>query len=171
MNSTHYIKEAIHCVEVELAKVGKTLHGRPLTPMQSNYRPELNVTPILTPEQARFYANLIGILWWAIELGHIDIYIDVSLLSSHLAETRIGHLEQVLHIFSYLKHHENSNIVFDPNYIDWQAASFEQHDWTELYRDASESLPLNAPKPRGNPVQINSFVVADHAGNRVTRWS
>ncbi len=62
MNSTHYIKEAIHCVEVELAKVGKTLHGRPLTPMQSNYRPELNVTPILTPEQARFYANLIGIL-------------------------------------------------------------------------------------------------------------
>ncbi len=75
----------------------------------------------------------------------------------------------MLHIFSYLKHHENSNIVFDPNYIDWQAASFEQHDWTELYRDASESLPLNAPKPRGNPVQINSFVVADHAGNRVTR--
>jgi len=32
-------------------------------------------------------------------------------------------------------------------------------------------MPTNAPPPRGNPVQINCFVGADHAGNRVTRQS
>jgi hypothetical protein len=102
------------------------------------------------------------------ELGRIDIYIDVSLLSSFLAEPRIGHLEQVLHIFSYLKHHTNSHMVFNPNYISWDQASFTEYDWKEFYLDAKESVPLNAPEPRGNPVQINAFVDADHAGNQVT---
>jgi hypothetical protein len=41
----------------------------------------------------------------------------------------------------------------------------------DLYPDAEETLPLNAPSPRGLPVQINSFVDADHADNLVTRQS
>jgi hypothetical protein len=73
--------------------------------MQTNYHPELDVSPVLGPDQAKYYQSLIGLLHWAIELGRIDIYIDVSLLSSHLAQPRVGHLDQVLHIFSYLKHH------------------------------------------------------------------
>jgi len=105
------------------------------------------------------------------ELGRIDIYIDVSLLSSFLAEPRIGHLEQVLHIFSYLKHHTNSHMVFNPNYISWDQASFTDYHWKEFYLDAKESVPPNAPDPRGNPVQINAFVDADRAGNQVTRRS
>ena len=85
--------------------------------MQSNYRPELDISPILDPEQANYYMSLIGILRWAVKLGRIDIYIDVCLLSSYMCQPRVGHLEQVLHRFAYLKHHENSNIVIDPNYI------------------------------------------------------
>jgi hypothetical protein len=82
-----------------------TLRGKPITLMQTNYHPELDVSPVLGPDQAKYYQSLIGLLHWAIELGRIDIYIDVSLLSSHLAQPRVGHLDQVLHIFSYLKHH------------------------------------------------------------------
>jgi len=41
----------------------------------------------------------------------------------------------------------------------------------DLYPDAVEEIPPNAPEPRGEAVQINVFVDADHAGNVVTRRS
>jgi hypothetical protein len=69
MNCVQYLKEAIKNVEVELLKTGKVLRGKPNTPMQMNYRPELDVTSILGPEQANYFQSLIGILRWAVELG------------------------------------------------------------------------------------------------------
>jgi hypothetical protein len=80
--------------------------------------------------------SLIGILRWAIELGRIDIYIDVALLSSFLAQPRVGHVSAVLHIFSYLKCHENSKLIFDLAYQSWNETQFTKYDWTEFYRDA-----------------------------------
>jgi hypothetical protein len=62
-------------------------------------------------------------------------------------------------------------MVFDPNYVSWDQPSFTNYDWKEFYHDAKESTPPNAPEPRGNPVQINAFVDADHAGNKITRCS
>jgi hypothetical protein len=108
MNCIQYLREAIKNVESELAKSNYVLRGKPNTPMQTGYRPELDVSPILGSEQANYYQSLIGVLSWAVELGRIDIYIDVALLSSYLAQPRVGHLEQVFHIFSYLKHYEFS---------------------------------------------------------------
>jgi hypothetical protein len=171
MNSTNYLKEAIRVLEMELSKAGKTLKGKPSTPMQLNYRPELDVSPVLGPDQASYYMSLIGILRWAVELRRIDIYIDVALLSSYLCQPRVGHLEQVYHIFAYLKSHENSTVVFDPNYVSWDDEPFVNGDWTEFYKDAKEQIPINAIPPRGRPVQLNAFVDADHAGNPVTRRS
>jgi hypothetical protein len=139
--------------------------------MQPGYRPELDVSPLLNPEQANYYMSLIGILRWAVELGRIDIHIDVSLLSNFMCQPQLGHLEQVLHLFSYLKHHENSNLVFDPNYITWDHTSFPDYEWKEFYQDAKEQIPANAPPPRGHAVQVNAFVVTEHAGNKVTRRS
>jgi len=100
--------------------------------MQVGYRPELDISAVLGPEQANYFQSLIGILRWEVELGRIDIHIDVSMLSSHLAQPRIGHLEQVFHIFSYLKHHLNSHLVFDPNYVTWDKASFSKFDWKDF---------------------------------------
>ena len=40
-----------------------------------------------------------------------------------------------------------------------------------FYPDAEEAVPDNAPTPRGKVIQINAFVDADHAGNKVTRRS
>ena len=41
----------------------------------------------------------------------------------------------------------------------------------EMYPDAEDETPYNAPAPRGEAVDINCFVDSDHAGNKVTRRS
>jgi hypothetical protein len=117
MSSSHYLKEALNNLEEHLQAEGLRLQGKPQTPMRTDYRPELDTSPHLSPEQANYFMSLIGILRWAVELGRLDIYIDVTLLSSYMTQPRIGHMEQVLHIFSYLKCHLQSNVVFDPNEI------------------------------------------------------
>jgi hypothetical protein len=49
-----------------------------------------------------YFQELIGTLRWAIELRRIDIMVEVSILSTHLAIPRSGHLDQAIHIFAYL---------------------------------------------------------------------
>ncbi len=105
------------------------------------------------------------------ELGRIDIHLPVALLAQYLAQPRVGHLDQVFHIFAYLKAHSRSRIVLDPDKPSVDETQFTVADWSSFYPDAHEAIPANASEPRGNPVLISCFVDADHAGNLVTRRS
>jgi len=171
MSSQQYISNAIKTVECELSKIGKSLSNNVSTPIASGYRPELDVSPYLNPQQANYFQNLIGILRWAIELGRLDIHVHVSMLSSFLACPRVGHLEQTLHIFAYLKKYDRSTMVFDDTLPVIDESKFQTYDWTEFYRDAKEDIPLNCPMARGKEVHMYCFCDADHAGDRVTRRS
>jgi hypothetical protein len=62
MSSQKYVRQAIRCLEAELLKSGQQLTGKPVTPMMSGYRPELEIKPLLEPNQASYYTSLIGIL-------------------------------------------------------------------------------------------------------------
>ena len=62
-------------------------------------------------------------------------------------------------------------MVFDDAEIQWNENDFTNYDWKDFYMDAHESIPPNAPEPRGKPVQLNVFVDANHARNRITRRS
>jgi hypothetical protein len=44
-------------------------------------------------------------------------------------------------------------------------------DWRDFYGDVTEELPLNMPKPRGQPVVVSCFVDANHTGNVISRRS
>jgi hypothetical protein len=173
MSSDDYVKGAISNVETELDKVDRKLknakHSTSVLP--HGYRPELDVSPELDDEQANYYQELVGVLRWAVELGRIDIHTSVSMMSQHLALPRQGHLDNLFHIFAYLKCHERSKVVFDETRVSWDENKFENVDWREFYDEAEELMPPNAPEPRGEPIQINCFVDADHAGNQVTRRS
>jgi hypothetical protein len=171
MSSQNYITNAIKTIESELMKVGKALSTNVKTPLSSGYRPELDITPLLGPEKTNYFQNLIGILRWAIELGRIDIHVHVSMLSSFLSSPREGHLEQVLHIFAYLKRYDRSTMVFDDTLPNIDLSSFPIADWTEFYRDVKEEIPANAPEPLGKEVHMYCFCDADHAGDRLTRRS
>ena len=60
--------------------------------------------------EASYYHSLIRVLCWIAELGQVDICVEVSMMSSHLALPRVGHLKEVLHIFAYLKN--QANVLF-----------------------------------------------------------
>ena len=44
-------------------------------------------------------------------------------------------------------------------------------DWMDFYGDVKEELPVNMPKPHGNPVTISAFMDASYAGNVIMRHS
>jgi hypothetical protein len=92
-------------------------------------------------------------------------------MSRYLMQPQTGHMLELFHIFAYLKSHKRSTMVFDDSHVDIDESKFQIHDWQEFYHDAQESMPPNAPEPRGNLVQMNSFVDSDHAGNRITHRS
>lgn len=72
----------------------------------ANYRPELDDTAELKADGVQWCQELIGMLCWAVDIGRVDINLEVSMMSSHLALPRQGHLEAVLHMFGYLKSHK-----------------------------------------------------------------
>jgi hypothetical protein len=139
--------------------------------MSLNYRPEVDVSPVLTDMMAARFHNLLGMLRWAIELGRVEILTEVSMLASHNAMPREGHLEALYQIFAFLKKHPVSQVRFDPNEADFKSSDFPDCDWTDFYGDVKEVLPPNMPEPLGKPVTMTAFVDADHAGNLATRRS
>jgi hypothetical protein len=100
-----YVKNAIKIVESLLEEGGEgyVLKNKVKNPFPMNYRPELDVLDELGSELSSRYLQLIGIARWAIELGRIDIFHEVSLLSQYQANPRVGHLEVMYHVFAYLK--------------------------------------------------------------------
>ena len=87
---------------------------------------------------------------------------------------REGHLEQVFHIFSYLRKWHNTELVFDPSDPIIDKAEYETNDWTSLefgHVQGKEALPENMPEPRGLGFTMSALVDADHAFDTVTRRS
>ena len=79
-------------------------------------------------------------------------------------------------MIKYIDIHSANEITFDPQEYIITSKGRDHADQMQvtlasLYVDAKEEIPLNAPPPRGNPVQINCFVVSDHAGDRITHRS
>jgi hypothetical protein len=173
-SAVQYLSEAVKSVECYLHSKGKELPTKSDSPMRTSYRLELDVSRELDSTLASYYQSLIGILRWIVELGRVDVCLEVSMMSSHLALPREGHLAAVFHIFAYLKAHHNSELVFDPSDPVIDESKFERHDWTtcELgHIDSKKKTPVYMPEPCGQRFQVRAKVDADHAADTVTRRS
>jgi hypothetical protein len=176
-SSSQYVQAAVSNVEEYLSKrddVNWKLPTKAETPMQTSYRPELDVSPELQPTDAAYYMSLIGMLRWIVELGRVDVCLECSMLSSHLALPREGHLHQLFQIFGHLKKYHNTEMVYDPSDPVIDESAFELKDWTSSefgHLQGKEELPPNMPEPRGQGFVINAKVDADHASDTVTRRS
>ena len=168
MSSQKYVKAAINNVEKVLAKSDQRLWTKCGTPLKSGYQPELDTNPELKKDGLQRYQELIGMLHWAVELGRVDILLETALMSTHLALPRWGHLEQLYHIFGYLKAHPKCNLFFDPQHPKLDERAFKEHGWYDFYLDTKEWLPSDMPPPQGRLVSTHCFVDSDHTGDRVT---
>ena len=176
-SSSQYIQAAVRNVEEYIEKSHDKrwkIPNKVETPMRPTYQPELDVSEELSPSDTSYYQSLIGILWWIVELGRVDVCLEVSMMSSHLALPRRGHMEQVMQIFGYLKKYYNAELVFDPSDPTINEQDFERRDWTSSefgHEEGKEELPPNMPEPRGMGFTIVAKVDADHASDTVTRRS
>ena len=171
LSSDKNIKAALDTVEKSLADTGKRLPSKCKTPISSGYRPELDTTPELNAESLQKYQGMIGMLRLTVELGRVVVLLEMAMMSTHLALPHVGHLEQVYHIFGYLKGASKRRIFLDPQHMDVDECSFTKYDWTDFYRDANERVPSDMPPPQGHAVSTHCFVDSDHVGDKVTRRS
>ena len=178
MSGDHYVEKAIQDVEQVLMSHGRELRANQKSPFDTGYRPEMDVSPELDDENFSYFQELIGVLRWAVELGRADIALEVALLSRHLASPRRGHLDQCFNIFAYMKKQPKAKLVMNPermhldtDYASSFPSSKQQKDWEEFYGEVKDEVPPDAPAPQGKPVEINAWVDADHAGDRLTRRS
>ena len=183
LGASTYIKEAVRIVKKNCSDCKLTYKSKsrfdscPFT--NNDYRPELDATEYCNEAKTTLFQNFIGMLRWSCELGRVDILHETSLLSQYLVKPRIGHLTQSISIFGYLEKFKDRWLVMDPQsyQINWTPMDDEPspesraEEMKKLYVDAEEHLPHNMPKPLGKGIDINVFVDADHAGNKITRRS
>ena len=164
--------EAVKNVEAYLARKEKNSNAKADAPITNRYRTDTEATDELWPVDYDYYQLLIGILRWMVELGRFNICVEVSMISSCLDIPREGHLQQLFHIFSYLKKHHNTEMVFDTSVPNFGADKFQLQDWSQtMYGDSPPDQPPNIPKPRGQGFIFSAHVDSDHAGDTVTRRS
>jgi hypothetical protein len=100
-SSDTYVKKAVAEVKRELSYIERQLKSNIKSPFPSGYRPDLDLTLELDPRHASYYASVMGVLHWCVELGQcvelgrLDIMIEVEMLASFQACPREGHLETV----------------------------------------------------------------------------
>ena len=93
------------------------MKGKAYRPYESGYRPEMDVKEELDEAGVAKFQGFIGTFHWMVELGRMDIYMEVSQLSSFQAMPRVGHLEACYSIFAYLRKHLTMSIMFHPSHI------------------------------------------------------
>ena len=82
--------------------------------MATTYNPAEDVSKELNADGLKAYQEMIGILQWSVDIGGIDILLEVSLIFLHLALPRVSHLQSVYRVFGYLKQVPKRRLFFDP---------------------------------------------------------
>jgi hypothetical protein len=171
MSAQDYIKRAVEEVERELKLKNAYFPKKVETPFSHGYRPEMDFSAALCPQQTNYFQGLIGILHWIVELGRIDIIVPVSMLSRYLVSPREGHLQQAYRIFAYLRQFNRPMLVFDDSEPIFPSQDFHTCNWASHYPEAKEKIPPDTPEPLGHSISTTCYVDADHAGCQATRRS
>ncbi len=87
VSPSKYVAQAVkNCEQHLLKKLGNCyqLPSKADNPFPMDYCPEMDISNPLDPECSSFYQHLIGVMWWMVELGCVDIATKISLLSTTL---------------------------------------------------------------------------------------
>ena len=109
---------AIYTVQRLLSKDGRTFktEKRPhKVPLPHGYKPELDMNYECDADHTLKYQQFIGILRWYMELGCINIQLEVALISQYQMIPRGAKLEALYLIFCFLWKNPKKNQVMDPS--------------------------------------------------------
>ena len=109
-----------------------------------------------------------------VDLGLVNTFLEVSMLSSRLVLPREDHLNQLHHMLSSLKKH-NNRLIFDPSDPAACTIEFMQIDWvfgefSHVLREVIELL-ARIPRPRRIGFPRRAKFNANHASDTTTRMS
>ena len=170
MSAKQYVKADVVNLEATLAKRDMRLPTSNYL-MPTNYHPSEDVSNKLNAQVLQAYQEMINELRWSVEIGRVDIFLEVALISSHLALPRSGHLQAVYQIFGYLKQVSKQKLYFDPVSPPISKHRFHKFFWEDFYQDAKEAIPDGMQQPRGKPMSTHCFEDAGHASEKFTRQS
>ena len=128
-SSSQYVQTAVKNVETHMVKINGARWQLPAmadTLLKASYHPELDVSPELYATNSAYYQSLIGVLRWIVELGCVDVCLEVLMMSSHITLPREGHLKPLLQIFTYLKKYHNTKMVYNPSQPEIDKAAFKR---------------------------------------------
>jgi hypothetical protein len=128
----------------KLAKMlGVAKFAKKSTPMDPEYHPELDETPLLCPDDVSKYRSVVGSLNWVLTLGRFDIAYALSTMSRYNMAPREGHMKALHRILGYLVTRPRGQIVIDQSYppICQKAIVSKGYAWTKFYLDAKKDIP------------------------------
>ncbi len=151
MSSDKYCAAAVANVSTNLEKKGLKLPTKCITPLSNGYRPELDVTAELKADGVQYYQELLEFLRWAVEIGRVDILLEVSMMSSQLALPRERNLEQVIHILLWRCLLSTSDAADDPLRLDLGGRATVQKLLLLAPHTLSSSLVSTVPSTHPSP--------------------
>ena len=148
ISCTNCLKTALENIKETVKDMCWRFPTRATTPMTQNYVPELDNSPDLDAKNTRYYQELIGIFCWTIEIAQVDIAHEIAILCQYSACPREGHMEQLIHIATFIDKHPKITLYMDPSLplLDFSLFKAKRKDFEECYRDAEEEVPRNQPR-------------------------
>ena len=92
----------------------------------------MDTLPELKQDGLQRYQEMIRILRWVVELGWVNVSLETALMSTHLAMLRRGHLEQLHHMFGYLKANPKRKLFFNLQHLNIDENGFKEYDWYDF---------------------------------------
>ena len=134
-------------------------------PLDKDDKPELDDTPLLGPDGIQGFQTLIGATQWFITLSRFDIAQAIMSLGHFRALQCKGHLERLKHVIGHMQKHLNFAIRFCariPNYKEQFGDDPVRYNRMEtVYSSLQEEIDPSVPPPKGKPVHLSSFAIAN----------
>ena len=144
---------------------------------KDNWEPELDDSPLLDEAGKKLFQRLIGIGIWLVCIGRFDIHFPINQLSRFTQAPREGHVEDALRVFGFLQKWQNRGVATEgkPTVAFWDQLDSRKVMYPgrmkDYYPDSAFEDLKDPQEPMGDSVEVNIFVDASHADDKLDRKS
>ena len=124
--------------------------------------PENDISDFCDQDQIKEYQTIVGQLIWLSGLGRFDMEVHIMTMSRFRQQPRVGHLERLKRIISYLANFPDGSLRFRTHEPDYSNLPHTECDWHRtVYSGANEEIPHDIPEPKGKYVTTTTYVDAN----------